>query len=127
MRRCVRIMSVTLALALYACGRTGSGVEDVALMNAAAKLATGTGVATLSWEPPRRNQDGSALNDLAGYYIYYGKDPAELNGVIKIPDPYATTHTVDHLADGTYYFQVVPFKANGVKGSASPLVSKTIP
>ncbi len=70
--------------------------------------------------------DGTALNDLAGYYIYYGKNPDDLNGVIEIFDPYATTHTVDHLDPGTYYFKIVPFTAKGVKGSASPLVSKTI-
>jgi hypothetical protein len=127
MRRCTRIIGVAVTLALYACGKAGSGVEDEALMNASAHIATGTGVATLSWVPPKQNQDGSPLQDLAGYYIYYGKDPANLYGVIRISDPAAVAHTVDHLAAGTYYFKVVPFTANGVKGSASSLVSKTIP
>jgi hypothetical protein len=96
-------------------------------MNSPPNLANRTGTATLSWMPPRRNLDGSALKDLAGYYIYYGKNPAELNGEIRIFDPYATTHTVDHLDSGTYYFKVVAVTATGVKGSESSVASKMIP
>jgi hypothetical protein len=92
-----------------------------------ADLAHRTGVATLSWVPPRRNLDGSALDDLAGYYIYYGKNPANLNGEIRIFDPYATSHKIDHLDSGTYYFKVVAVTTHGVKSGDSSLVSKTIP
>ena len=84
------------------------------------------GTATLSWEPPRRNLDGSAIRELAGYYIYYGTSPSSLNSGVKIPDPYATTYMVDKLAPGTYYFSIVAFTTTGIKGSASPMVSKTI-
>ena len=88
--------------------------------------STGIGTATLSWEPPRRNADGSTIADLAGYFIYYGRSPSNLNVTIKIPDPYVTKYTVDGLGPGTYYFCIVAFTATGVRGSASPIVSKTI-
>jgi hypothetical protein len=81
----------------------------------------------LSWEPPRRNLDGSAIGNLAGYFIYYGRDPANLGGIIKIPDPYVTTYTLDKLRPGTYYFRIVAFTDTGAKGDATDTVSKTIP
>jgi hypothetical protein len=86
----------------------------------------GIGTATLSWEPPRRNADGSAILNLAGYFIYYGRSPANLNVTIKIPDPYVTTYTVDKLSPGTYYFRIVAFTTTGLRSDASPTVSKTI-
>ena len=86
----------------------------------------GIGTATLSWEPPRRNRDGTAIVNLAGYFIYYGRSPTNLNVIIKIPDPYVTTYTVDRLTPGTYYFRIVAFTDDGVNGSSSPTVSKTI-
>jgi hypothetical protein len=88
--------------------------------------SAGTGTATLSWEPPRRNVDGSPIKNLAGYYIYYGRDSTNLNVTIKIKGPYVTTYTVDKLSPGTYYFRIVAFSDTGIKGSASPTVSKTI-
>jgi hypothetical protein len=82
--------------------------------------------ATLSWERPRRNLDGSALGNLAGYFIYYGKDPTHLSGMIRITDPLVTTYTIDKLGTGIYYFRIVAFTDTGTKGDASPIVSKTI-
>src|SRR5262249_43353816 len=35
-------------------------------------VATATGSATLTWTPPTQNTDGSALNNLAGYKVYWG-------------------------------------------------------
>lgn len=64
--------------------------------------------------------------NLAGYFIYYGRSPSNLNATIKIPDPYVTTYTVDKLGPGTYYFRVVAFTATGIRSSASATVSKTI-
>jgi len=127
MRRSTTIIGMTAIVSLYACGSTSSTGEGGSSVNTTPAFATGTGVATLSWAPPTRNLDSSALDDLAGYYIYYGKDPAALNGEIRIFDPLATTHTVDHLAPGTYYFRVIAVTGKGVKGGGSPLVSKTIP
>ncbi|MBM4220223.1 MAG: hypothetical protein FJ171_11500 [Gammaproteobacteria bacterium] len=40
------------------------------------------GAATLSWYPPTTNSDGSALTNLAGYRIYYGRNPNDLTRAI---------------------------------------------
>ncbi len=83
-------------------------------------------MATLSWDPPRRNVDGSRIENPGGYLIYYGTTPTNLSVVIRIPDPYVTTYTVDRLRPGTYYFRIVAVTDTGIKGIASPTVSKTI-
>ena len=80
----------------------------------------------MSWNPPRRNADGSAIANLAGYSIYYGRSSTNLNFTVNIPDPYVTTYTVDRLSPGTYYFRIVAFTATGIRSSATPMVSKTI-
>jgi hypothetical protein len=108
---------------MCACSRQAPQSGDAAVP---APPARGTGTATLSWEPPRRNVDGSAIGSLAGYFIHYGTSPANLNLTIKISDPYVTTYTVDELPPGTYYFRIVAFTASGLKSNASPIVSKTI-
>jgi len=117
------ICITAVLLTLCACSRVPTPIDTVQ----PSRLSAGIGTATLSWEPPRRNGDGSLIENLAGYFIYYGRSPNNLNVTIKIPDPYVTTYTVDRLGPGTYYFCIVAFTAAGIRGSASPTVSKTIP
>jgi hypothetical protein len=117
------IYITAVLLALCACSRRAPTPIDTVKPSLSSPEI---GTATLSWEPPRRNADGSAIANLAGYFIYYGRSPTNLNVTIKIPDPYATTYTVDRLGPGTYYFCIVAFTATGIRSSATPIVSKTI-
>jgi hypothetical protein len=117
------ICITAVLLTLCACGRRAPAPGDTVQPGLS---SSGTGTATLSWEPPRRNVDGSAIGNLAGYFIHYGKSPTNLNVTIKIPDPYVTTYRVDRLGPGTYYFRIVAFTATGIRSDASPTVSKTI-
>jgi hypothetical protein len=117
------IFTTVVLLTLFACSRQA---PTPAVAGQSSLSFHGTGTATLSWERPRRNEDGSGIVNLAGYFIYYGTDPTKLNGTIRIPDPYVTTYTVDGLGPGTYYFRVEAFTAQGIRSSASPTVSKTI-
>ncbi len=88
----------------------------------------GNGVATVSWIAPTQNSDGSKITDLAGYAIYYGTNPDNLNESIQVRDPAATTYTIAHLSSGsTYYFSVAALTATGNRGGTSATVSKAIP
>ncbi len=88
----------------------------------------GNGVAKVSWIAPTQNADGSKVTDLAGYMIYYGTSPDNLDQSIEVKDPRATTYTVKKLKSGTtYYFSVVAFTAGGIRGGPSPTVAKAIP
>ena len=110
-------------LTLCACSRQTQTPVDTVQPSLSLR---GTGTATLTWDRPRRNGDGSAIVNLAGYSIYYGTEPTNLNVTVRISDPYVTTYTVDSLGPGTYYFRIEAFTAEGVRSSASPTVSKTI-
>lgn len=122
-RRTATIRTAAVLVTLCGCTRHApTAIQEASV----SLLSHGNGTAALSWEPPKRNLDGSAIGNLAGYFIYYGKSPTNLNIIIKIPDPYLTTYTVDRLGPGTYYFRIVAFTENGIHSSASPTVSKTI-
>jgi hypothetical protein len=117
---------IMLALTALLCGCENADEASSTVAVPSTSSATATGSATLSWVPPTRNTDGSVLAQLAGYYIYYGTRPTELNQVVQLKDPQVTSYEVTHLRPGTYYFSVVAYTESGAKGSSSPLVSKTI-
>jgi len=105
--RLVLRAAVALLLALGACAGAAGGSAE------------------LSWAAPTKNTDGSALNGLKGYTIYYGTQADELTQRVEVPDPKATHYVVRHLPPGTWYFSVAARTALGA-GVRTPTVSKTI-
>jgi hypothetical protein len=85
-----------------------------------------TGSVTLSWYPPTENADGSALTDLAGYRILYGREADELNRVITLQNPGLTRLVIEDLASATWHFSMTSFNASGSESEPSPTVSKTV-
>jgi len=128
------ILALLLAASLSGCG--GSATSDSGVIAAAAQDAGGTtgsngtggstGSATISWQAPDTNTNGTALTDLAGYYIHYGTDLANLDQRIKIATVGLSNYVIDNLASGTYYFAMTSYTANGVESALSAIVSKTI-
>ena len=84
------------------------------------------GSATLKWKAPKRNVDGSKLEDLAGYRVYYGQDPANLFDRVEIPQRQFTRATIDDLSSGTWYFAVTAYTTAGLESELSLVVTKTI-
>jgi len=85
-----------------------------------------TGSATLGWQAPTTNEDGSQLVDLAGFKVYYGNSASTMTSADTIADPAITSHTVSNLPAGTWYFIVKAYRASGVESDASNIASKTI-
>ncbi|MEZ5500930.1 MAG: putative Ig domain-containing protein [Steroidobacteraceae bacterium] len=85
-----------------------------------------SGSATLSWQAPTSNSDGSALTNLAGYVIYYGASPAAMTNSVRVDNPGITRYVVESLDAGTYHFAVSARNAAGLEGPRSATVSKTI-
>lgn len=85
-----------------------------------------TGSATLSWQPPTSNTDGSPLTNLAGYVVRYGTAPDALDIEVRIDNPGLVTYVVSDLAPATWYFHVVAYNSLGVESSPSATGSKTI-
>ena len=85
-----------------------------------------TGTATVSWLPPTRNTDGSPLTDLAGFRIYYGTSPADLNESIDVTNPGVTIYVVENLYPATWYFRVRAYSTDGAESGPSNTASKSI-
>jgi hypothetical protein len=89
--------------------------------------ATPSGTATLSWNAPTQNTDGSALTDLAGYRVYHGTSAYALDEMTQLPSASTTSYVFNQLASGTHYFAVAAYTTGGVESALSTVGSKTIP
>ena len=87
---------------------------------------TGLGSATLSWNAPTQNSDGSPLNDLSGYKIYYGVQQGVYSNEIRINNPGITTYVVDNLSPDTYYFVATAFNSRDVESQFSNEAVKVV-
>ena len=82
--------------------------------------------ATLSWEAPTTNTNGTALTDLAGYQIFYGSNANELSQTVQVAGVGIQTYVIDNLAPGTWYFAIMAVTSTGEASTLSDIVSKTI-
>jgi hypothetical protein len=89
--------------------------------------AGAAGVATLTWTAPTQNTDGSALTNLAGYWVLHGTSPWTLSRLAQIADPAARTYQVTNLAPGAHYFALTAYTDAGAESEPSNVGSKTIP
>ena len=85
-----------------------------------------TGTALLNWVPPTQNTDGSAITNLAGYYIYYGSSPTTMTNRIQISNAGLSAYTVTGLASGTTYFAISAYESGGAESALSNIGSKVI-
>lgn len=89
-------------------------------------LPPATGVASLAWATPAATVDGSALDDLAGYRIAYGRDPDDLDRSLVIDDAVSTSYTFTTLDEGVWYFSIIAVTAGGLEGPPTDPVMKSI-
>ena len=85
-----------------------------------------SGNATLSWEAPVSNTNGSALTDLAGYRIYYGASADDMKETVQISNLGIQTYVIENLEAGTWYFAVRALSSQGTESPLSDVVSKRI-
>jgi hypothetical protein len=103
------------------------GVLGAVLLTAA---TAGAGILDTSWTAPITNVDGSALNDLASYRVYFAVTPAPCRGSTFItvaapavsPAPNQTvTARLSGLTTGTvYYVSVTAVDTSGNESTCSP-------
>jgi hypothetical protein len=112
-----------LAMMMFAgsCGvATASSIADHAHRH------TENGNATVTWDAPTANADGSALTNLDGYQIDYGTDSAALTNSVQVPNAGATSYTLSNLPSGTWYFTVRAHTNSGLTSDASSVTSKRV-
>ena len=85
------------------------------------------GSVTVSWTPPTQNTDGTALTNLAGYRLYWGRQPTNYTNSIGIMNPGISAYVVENLASGTYYFAATAINSSGVESDPSPGVTAVVP
>lgn len=86
------------------------------------------GSATLSWTPPTENTDGSALQNLAGYRIVYGRSSTSLDQTLQVANAGTSRYTITGLSSGTWYFRVKAYNSSGAESALSEeLGQKNIP
>jgi hypothetical protein len=88
---------------------------------------TSPGSATLSWQPPTENTNGSALTDLAGTRIHYGTSASNLGHVVQLSGAGQSSYTIGNLTTGTWYFATTAYATDGTESSLSSVVSKSVP
>jgi putative Ig domain-containing protein len=89
-------------------------------------VALATGSVTLSWTPPTQNTDGSPLNNLAGYRVYWGTSPGNLSSSVTIPNAGLATYVVGQLTPAQWHFAVTAYTTAGSESGYSNVASKTI-
>jgi hypothetical protein len=80
--------------------------------------------ATVRWEAPYTNANGTPLTDLAGYNVYYGKQHQNYESKITVGN--VKEYTIANLAkDVNYYCAVTAYDSSGNESSFSDEVSIT--
>lgn len=106
-------------------------VSDGAHTQALAQFAVtvvqqANGSATLAWQPPTQNTDGSALTNLKGYKIHYGTAPGSYEQTVTLDNAGVSSYVIENLAPGTYFFAISALSTNGAESDLSPEASKSI-
>ena len=109
-----------LVLTLIGCGGSSGSSPSGPPNDGAA------GTATLTWDAPTTNIDGSPAS-LAGFKIYYGTSSHAYTQSIYVTDTGSSlvVYTLS-LSQGTYYFAVTAVDESGIESDYSNEVSKAI-
>lgn len=81
--------------------------------------------AFLTWVPPTTNTDGTALTNLAGYRVHYGRSATALDQVVQLADPALTSYTLTGLSPAQWFFGIRAYTTMGAESSLSNVISKT--
>lgn len=129
-RPILRLACPALFLLLVGCGGGETGISSdpgSAQGGSGGSVGTGSGKASLIWERPVKNVDGTDLVDLAGFKVYYGEtSPIGKENSQSIDVGNITEYTFDGFKAGTYYFAVTAYDTSGNESELSEEVSKEI-
>ena len=71
----------------------------------------------LNWTAPTTNEDGSPLQDLAGYKVYYGTDSHQYSRVVTVGSE--TSVEIGDMGPGTWYVAIIAFDMLGNESNYS--------
>jgi len=88
--------------------------------------AVGLGSVTLNFTPPTQNEDGTTLEDLAGYKFYWGTTPGVYTDSEAAPFPGISSYVIGNLVPGTYEFVATAYNQAGIESVYSNPATKTV-
>ena len=118
--------AATVVADTVAVSAPSSGSSPVNSSSSDVAPITTTGSVTLSWYAPTENTNDSALTNLAGYVIYYGRSASTMTNTISIDTVGTLTYVISDLSSGTWFFAVKALNASGNESDPSVTVSKTL-
>jgi hypothetical protein len=83
---------------------------DIAICDGS--LSDCSGFINLTWSAPTANEDGSELNDLAGYILYY-RTSYSYDYTESIDVGNITCHSITNLPQGTFHFVLTAYDTSG--------------
>jgi hypothetical protein len=84
-----------------------------------------SGSRQVNWTPPMQNTDGTPAV-VSGFKVYYGEgSPDNINRVVTVPNPAATSTVIGDLTNGTWYFRVTVYTTVTVNGAT--VTSESMP
>lgn len=84
----------------------------------------GTYSATVQWQAPTLNTDGTPVTGLAGYRVGYGTSPGNYTTTLNVAGAKTTSAVVEGLGAGSYYFAVQAVTTAGGVSDFSSEVSR---
>ena|SRR5688572_5972 len=140
----VRVLVITTLCAAFVtgCGGGGGGSPAVSatpgpnaqgnqggqagLAQPAPSEANRTGSVKLSWVPPTQKIDGTPLNNLGGYRVYWGTKRGHYTNSVTVDNPGLATFVIEQLAPARWYFVVAALTTEGLEGERSDVVTQTV-
>ncbi|MFC4260297.1 fibronectin type III domain-containing protein [Marinobacter lacisalsi] len=125
------IAAVVCAVFLAGCGGSGSGSSSSQSSAPSSEESVSSGqTVSLSWLAPGQRINGeqlSYINDIDGYIVLYGQDPANLEQQVVVEcNSLNCGYDIQDLAPGTWYFAVQTVDSNGLISAPSQPVSRAI-
>lgn len=124
-----RLTTLTILLSLLVitigCGGGGAGGGMSGTLTGTDSIdSNGINSATLSWDAPTTNADGTALTDLAGYKLYYGTSSGDYTVSVDVGN--ITGAIINSLEPGNWCFAVTAYDTSGNESDYSEETCKTI-
>ena len=119
--------SKTFAIALAAPENVVLGTQTSAIVTITGDSGSSTtSAATVSWNPPTTNTNGTPVTTLTGYHVHYGTTAGSLAKSTAVSGASTTSAEITGLTAGTWYFAVAADAEDGTEGPQSSVGSMTV-
>jgi hypothetical protein len=105
---------------------TSRVIGEIPAFSITVRSAQSAPAVSLSWTAPMENEDGSALTNLAGYRLYSGPAPDQLEQLVALPLG-LTRHVIEGLPPGRHFFALSAVTTAGAESELSKIVTTLVP